>query len=223
MLSSIKYYLWASYRRKNLDKLLAQNQSYYNGTVLDIGGRDRGKFKKPKDKVEKWIFADIEEKHRPDVVLDVAEMDRIENDSIDVINAVELFEHVSKPGKGLSECFRVLKKNGTMILAVPFLFPVHDDPYDFQRWTKNKWEDELIKTGFKIEKLEVMGRYFSVMMDMKKMLIKQLPFGIYYLFILFHPIMDLFVKLDGTKVVLANQKLASYHQGYFIICRKPNI
>ena len=70
----IKYYFWATYRRKLLDKLLEENKSYYKGIVLDIGGRDRGKFKKPKDKVEKWIFADTEDRHQPDIVLDVSEV-----------------------------------------------------------------------------------------------------------------------------------------------------
>jgi len=42
--------------------------------VLDIGGRNRGKFIKPKDKVEKWIFADIESKHKPDIVVDVCDI-----------------------------------------------------------------------------------------------------------------------------------------------------
>ena len=47
----IRYYFWATYRRKILDKLLKENKHYYKGVVLDIGGRDRGKFKKAKDKI----------------------------------------------------------------------------------------------------------------------------------------------------------------------------
>jgi len=138
MLKDIKYYFGASYRRKILDRLLEQNKYYYKGIVLDIGGRDRGKFKKPKDEVEKWIFADIEQKHKPDIILNVEDMNNIVTESIDVINAVELFEHVENIEKGLNECYRVLKKNGTMILSAPFLYPIHADPCDFQRWTKEK-------------------------------------------------------------------------------------
>lgn len=88
--------------------------------------------------VEKWIFVDVEEKHNPDIVLDVADMGKIKDESIDVINAIELFEHVEKIQQGLKECYRVLKKDGVMILSTPFLFPIHADPYDFQRWTEEK-------------------------------------------------------------------------------------
>ena len=129
----LQYYFWATYRRKLLDKLLEKSKYYYKGIVLDIDDRDKGKFKKPRNKVERWIFADVEEKYKPDIILDVCEMKKIKDESIDVINTIELFEHVENSEKGLLECFRVLKKGGVMILSVPFLHPIHADPYDFQR------------------------------------------------------------------------------------------
>jgi len=217
---NLHYYFWASYRRKILDKLLEKNKNYYQGIVLDIGGRDRGKFKKPKDRVEKWIFADIEERHNPDVILDVCNMDKIKDESIDVISAIELFEHVEDPEQGLRECYRVLKRDGVMILSVPFLYPIHSDPYDFQRWTEDKWKKILSEIGFRIEKFEIMGRYFTTILEYKKILIQQFPFGLRRFCKLFYPIMDLFVKLDNTKIIKNNLKLSKFHGGYFIILRK---
>jgi len=216
----IHYYFWATYRRKTLDKLLKKNKRYYKGVVLDIGGRERGKFKKPKDKVEKWIFADIEEKHKPDIVLNVENMSQIKSESIETINAIELFEHVENPEKGLKECYRVLKRGGVMILSVPFMYPIHADPYDFQRWTEIKWKKVLTKIGFKIEKFEIMGGYFTVLMDMKKTLVKSLPSGTRHFCKLFYPLMDLVVKLDNTRWVRDNQHLNKFNGGYFIILRK---
>ncbi|MFA4880207.1 MAG: methyltransferase domain-containing protein [Candidatus Doudnabacteria bacterium] len=217
---NLQYYFWASYRRKILDKLLEKNKHYYQGVVLDIGGRDRGKFKKPKDKVEKWIFADIEKKHNPDIVLDVTDMNRIEAETTDVINAIELFEHVEKIEMGLRECYRALKRNGVMILSIPFLYSIHADPYDFQRWTEEKWKRELKEVGFKIEKFEIMGRYFTVAMDMKKALIKNFPIGIRHFCKLFYPIMDLIVNFDDMNLIKKNPELNKFHGGYFIILRK---
>ena len=166
MLKDLKYYFFATYRRKILDKLLEQNRQCYQGRVLDIGGRDRGRFQKPKQEVEEWIFADIEPQNNPDILLDVAGMRNIATKSIDVILATELFEHVENINQGLKECFRVLKNNGVMILSVPFLYRVHGDPYDFRRWTSIKWKKETTGVGFKIEKFEIMGRYFTVLWDM---------------------------------------------------------
>ena len=84
---NLRYYVWASYRRKKLDTLLVNTIPYYRGVVLDIGGKDRGNFRKPKKKVEKWIFADIEANHHPDLVLDVMDMSSIGSKSVDVVMA----------------------------------------------------------------------------------------------------------------------------------------
>ena len=153
------YYYWASYRRKMLDLLLEKYKDLYTGKILDIGGRDRGRFKKPKDKVEKWIFADINEKHEPDMVLDVMNMNSIEEASIDVVNAIELFEHVQDVDKGLKECYRVLKYSGTLIISSPFLIHIHADPFDFQRWTYHQWKKKLEEIGFVVMKVIIMGRF----------------------------------------------------------------
>jgi len=216
---SIQYYFWATYRRKILDKLLEENKHYYKGIVLDIGGRERGKFRKPKDKVKKWIFADIEEKYNPDIVLDVCDMEQIQDESINAINATELFEHVENPEKGLQECFRVLKKEGVMILSVPFLYPIHGDPYDFQRWSEEKWRRKLKEIGLKIEKFEIMGRYFTVLADAKKTFVKSLPLLRWVLY-LFYPLLDLLAKLDNFSSVCNHPKLGKFHGGYFIIAKK---
>ena len=218
--NKIKYYLFTSFRRKMIDQLFIENEHCFKGVVLDIGGRDRGRFVKPKQKVEKWIFADIEASHQPDLVLDVAKMDKVQDGSIDVVCAAELFEHVEKTDQGLSECYRVLKSGGTMIITVPFIRPIHADPYDFQRWTKDKWTKTTQGIGFKTEKIEVMGRFFTSLAEMLIDLIRSLPRPIRYLAYPAYPAINILTKLDQTKFVLNNNKLSGYHGGYFIVLRK---
>lgn len=216
----IRYYLWATYRRKILDRLLEVNKHYYQGVVLDIGGRDRGKFKKPKQEVGKWIFADIEEKRSPDIVLNVCNMEQIQNESIDVINATELFEHVENPEKGLKECYRVLKRGGVMILSSPFLYPIHGDPHDLQRWTEEKWKKELQNLGFRIEKFEIMGKYFTVLADFIRVFFKSVTKPLRYFSYIFCPLLDAFRRLDEFDFIRNHPKLGKLHGGYFIITRK---
>ncbi len=216
----LKYYFRSSDRRKQIDYLQKKYISEYKGVVLDIGGRDRGAFVKPKKSVEKWIFADIEPSYKPDIITDVADMKTIKPESIDVVNAVELFEHVEKISCGLKECFRVLKPNGTFIMSVPFLYPIHADPFDFQRWTYSKWEKELNNIGFKIETIEITGRFFTVRNAMKKTLIQSLPIIIRHIAYFMFPIFNLINKLDNSKFIKNHQKLGNYHGGYFIIAKK---
>ncbi len=219
-MKKLNYYLHSTYRRKLLDKLQQQYIAEYKGLVLDVGGRDRGLFKKPKQEVDKWIFADIEAKHSPDVVLDVADMNELNDKSVDVVNAMELFEHVEKVEQGLSECWRILKNKGKLLISVPFLYPIHADPFDYQRLTHYKWKLQLEKTGFAIEKIIVMGRFFTVLADMIKTLILSLPIIIKHVLYIFFPLLDLITKLDNLNIVMKHNKLSNFHGGYFIIATK---
>ncbi|MFA6197917.1 MAG: methyltransferase domain-containing protein [Patescibacteria group bacterium] len=216
----MQYYFWATYRRKLLDQIQNQYRTVYRGTVLDIGGRDRGNFVKPKNDVLKWIFADIDIKYAPDILLDVTDMPQIQTGSIDVVNAIELFEHVNNIEAGLRECSRVLKTGGNLILSAPFLFPVHADPFDYQRWTEEKWRMILRHSSFSVKRCVIMGTYFLVWGDMTRSLIKSLPFGLRHLGYLLFPFLDLITKFDSWPVVKNNNLLNSYHGGYFIVAEK---
>jgi len=218
---SIGDYLWSSYRRKSLDRLQERFSDLYRGVVLDMGGRDRGRFRKPRERVDRWIFADINREHQPDLVLDVSDMQgKVADRSVDVVNAMELFEHVERIDRGLEECYRVLKPEGRLLISVPFLYPVHADPFDFQRWTGEKWRRSLEALGFRIEVLDVTGGFFSVFGDAVKTLVHALPRVPCRFLQLFYPLLDLFVLLDRTGFGRRHPRLAGYHGGYFIVARK---
>ncbi|MFA7301086.1 MAG: methyltransferase domain-containing protein [Candidatus Shapirobacteria bacterium] len=218
--ATINNYFGTSFRRKLLDKFQQDHIQEYRGVVLDIGGRDRGSFKKPKAVVDRWIFADIEAKHHPDIVLDVAHMDVISTESIDVVNCIELFEHVQEIDKGITECYRVLKNGGTIIISIPFLFPIHADPSDYQRWTNHKWDNILHSVGFKSINIKPMGGFFTTLSDMVSMFINELPLILRLSRFILIPILSLLVRLDNTKLVKNNNTLNKFPQGYFIIANK---
>ncbi len=56
--------------------------------------------------------------------------------SFDGAVAIEVFEHLRDPVKALAEVYRVLAPGGEVVVSVPFLFHVHGDPFDFQRFTE---------------------------------------------------------------------------------------
>jgi SAM-dependent methyltransferase len=217
---AVIYYLWATNRRKMLDRLQNEHVDLYKGVVLDVGGRDRGNFKKPRDKVKRWIFADINKRYKPDVILDVTDMRRqIKTGSVDVISAIELFEHVDEPEKGIAECRRVLRKGGVALISTPFMYPIHADPYDYQRWTDSKWRRELLKVGFNDIDLQIMGRFFTIAADSWRIFTISMPFGIRHVMYLLYPVLDIMTLLDKVKFI-QESALGKYHGGYFLIARK---
>ena len=51
----------------------------------------------------------------------------------------------------------MLAPGGRLLLTVPFLYPIHDDPYDFQRYTRNGLKVVLERAGMRVEQLQSHG------------------------------------------------------------------
>jgi SAM-dependent methyltransferase len=55
---------------------------------------------------------------------------------VDVVLCTEVLEHLPEPQRAIDEMFRVLRPGGTLLLTTRFLFPIHDAPHDYYRFTK---------------------------------------------------------------------------------------
>ena len=56
--------------------------------------------------------------------------------TFDIVLCTEVLEHLPEPQQAIDEMFRVLKPGGTLLLTTRFLFPIHDAPHDYFRFTK---------------------------------------------------------------------------------------
>jgi len=72
--------------------------------------------------------------------------------SIDTVLLLDVLEHLPNPSACLREIARVLRPGGRCILQVPFLYPIHDAPLDFQRWTRYGLEALVLRHGFTVIK-----------------------------------------------------------------------
>ncbi|MDD2896321.1 MAG: class I SAM-dependent methyltransferase [Aliarcobacter sp.] len=70
-----------------------------------------------------------------DVVCNIEKLPFKDN-SIDVILNIAVLEHVPNPQKVINEIYRVLKPNGIIYTAFPFMQGFHASPYDFTRVTE---------------------------------------------------------------------------------------
>jgi ubiquinone/menaquinone biosynthesis C-methylase UbiE len=155
-----------TFRRYYLDKALLATTFY--GKVLDVGGKKdnkRGKFRPPLKNVESWKYLNIDKSTNPDYYCS-ADNIPVEDNSFNVILLAEVLEHLENPIEVITECHRILKEDGKLIITMPFLYSIHADPYDFQRWTDVKLKLELKKLGFKNIKIEPMGSLFAVIYDL---------------------------------------------------------
>lgn len=57
------------------------------------------------------------------------------SNSFDCITLLDVMEHLPWPEAAFAEMTRVVRPGGIIITQTPFLYPLHDLPHDFQRWT----------------------------------------------------------------------------------------
>ncbi len=158
-----------SFRRLYLDQMLAAEN--FSGLVLDVGGKKsnpRGNFRPPSGPSVQWKYLSIDASTQPDFHCS-AEKIPVDSAQFDVILLSEVAEHLENPEVVLAECARVLKTGAKIIMTMPFLYGVHADPHDFQRWTPNKIEKELLKAGFEKIQIAPMGGALAVFCDLHEM------------------------------------------------------
>ena len=89
---------------------------------------------------------------RPDVFADARGLP-FTTGSIQGVIFKDVLEHVRGPERVLAEIGRVLEPGGILVLWMPFMYPIHDAPYDFQRYTEHGLETYLADHGLKVTQL----------------------------------------------------------------------
>lgn len=124
------YFINRKLTRGKLVNFLRKYQS--DGYTLDIGCGDR----LYKELFPNSICVDIDKNREPDMVSDIHYMYQFQDNTFDCILCTEVLEHCYAPWKAADEMFRVLKPGGILLLSTRFVYPIHDTPWDFYRFTK---------------------------------------------------------------------------------------
>lgn len=150
------YFITKKYTRDKLIRFLRAHRT--DGYTLDIGcGNQAYKTLFPNS-----ICADIDPDRHPDVVADLHNLKQFASNSFDCVLCTEVLEHCYDPQKASEEMFRVLKPGGILLLSTRFIFPMHDTPHDYYRFTKyglqHLFQDfKIIELKEEANSMETMG------------------------------------------------------------------
>ncbi len=78
-----------------------------------------------------------------DIIADATKLP-FENESVDAVVCDNVLEHTPRPHDVVKEILRVLKKDGRVYIATPFVIPYHSSPGDYYRWSEEGLR-ELLK------------------------------------------------------------------------------
>lgn len=87
------------------------------------------------------------------------------DDSFDTIILSDVLEHLCKPETCWESMARVLRRGGKLILNVPFYYPLHEQPFDYFRFTEFALRRFAAESGFGVIELQSLGGAPEVLTD----------------------------------------------------------
>ena len=124
-------------------------------TLVDLGAGERlfgGLFDN-----FKYIGVDFKAFPGVGVITDLTKDLPLQNETADIVTLSNTVEHIPNTAHLFSEVFRILKKDGLVLGTIPFLLPVHQAPYDFNRYTHFHLQKLLEDAGFQNVSVEALG------------------------------------------------------------------
>lgn len=95
-----------------------------------------------------------------DILADLHDLPLAEG-AFDFVVCTEVLEHVRDPVRVLEELRRVLRPGGGLLLTTPFIVELHEEPFDFYRYTPHALAAMASQTGLEVERLEALTGWFS--------------------------------------------------------------
>jgi len=143
------YHNWIYYDIFNRD--IQESKVLYRGDLYDLGCGEMP--------YKEWLlnYADSYtgvdwgstlHELKADILADLNEPLPIDSEIADSVISLSVMEHLREPQVFLNEAHRILKQGGAMILQVPFMWWVHEAPYDYYRYTQYGLQYMFEKAGF---------------------------------------------------------------------------
>lgn len=158
---------YRSLRRRYLDAALTTLTATWGGDIVDIGGErvgERGNFLLLEGERIRRTVVNLDPSALPDELASATNLP-FQDESFDFALLCETLEHLSEPEAALLELSRVLKVSGVAIVSMPFIYRIHGDPDDYQRWTESKLETVAKRAGLSVDSFLWLGGGLAATFD----------------------------------------------------------
>lgn len=152
---------------------------FAQGRLVDLGCGKAPLYEAYRGKVTDSVCADwansLHSNPLLDVVCDLSSRLPFEKDEFNTAILSDVLEHLPTPELFWAELARVLKPGGKLLMNVPFLYWIHEEPYDYYRYTEFALRRFADQNGFKVLILEPVGGAGEVLADFLSKLLARVP------------------------------------------------
>ena len=135
-----------------------------SGVVLDVGCAEQPFRPLIESSGQRYVGMDVVQNSTRSVdILSTLEDAPSPTDRYTVILCTEVLEHVADIDAAFAGLRRLTAAGGVVVLTVPFVFPLHMEPYDFRRLTLHGVRQLAAAHGFRVETSMPLGRLPDVL------------------------------------------------------------
>jgi len=139
--------------RRELSRFLSRHTSQLQGNVLDFGC-GTAPYRALLTAANHYIGLEYDtpenrNSKKADIFYDGVTIP-LPDASVNAILSTQTLEHIPNPKDIIAEWARVLKPDGLLLCTVPFMWPEHEMPYDFHRYSTNGIRQIIESCGFQI-------------------------------------------------------------------------
>jgi SAM-dependent methyltransferase len=78
----------------------------------------------------------------------------------------DVLEHIAEPANAIREVGRVMRPEGTLILGIPFFYWLHEEPFDYFRYTEHALRYLCTNAGLVVTEIVPYGGLPEVLVDL---------------------------------------------------------
>jgi SAM-dependent methyltransferase len=142
--------LWRRFNWSFIEKMAKRLPK--GSDVLDVGA-GRGDFK-PIFAGHSYIGLDIYPYPEIDLAVDLIQECPFKDDSFDLVVLANVIEHVYDYRALMTRGAKLLKPGGRILITVPFMLKLHQEPVDYHRYTRYALSQIAADLGLQVEVLE---------------------------------------------------------------------
>ena len=198
-------------------------KTFATGRLLDLGCGKVPLYAAYRDYVSDNTCVDwgstLHKNEHLDLECDLTKSLPFEDGEYDTVILSDVLEHIPEPGLLMSEISRVLSSGGVLFLNVPFFYWLHEEPYDFYRYTEFAMRNLAESSAFDVISLTATGGVPEILTDIYSKTVLRLPLIGKYLAISAQWLSSIFIHTKfGRKVSRATSQ--KFPLGYFMIAKK---